>query len=290
MFHVAVHTILKCLFLYIFCESDESDLKCYHPLFLNKTAKSLNLTFSFTITRGDKMKKVLDKAVNHFKKKEKILFLTTSNRWPGDKEKPKSTQLAEQIAKAVGQEKVTILDVPKLIIYNCEGNISRGAGNNCGVKAALLKSKEKNPSNNHRCWASFNNKDDELWKISKELFQSDCVVFFGSVRWGQMNAYYQKLIERLSWIENRHSTLQEENLLKNIDAGLMIVGQNWNGKNVVETQKQVLQFFGFNVVDVLCWNWQFTKDAEDESQKSYQAALPKFKQEVLSKIKKTKEN
>ena len=229
---------------------------------------------------------VLAKAVKHLQQKQKILFLTTSNRWPGDKEKPKSTLLAERIAAAVGLEKVTILDIPKLIIYNCEGNISRGKGNNCGVKAALLQSKEKNPSNLHRCWASFNNKDDELWKISKELFQSDCVVFFGSVRWGQMNAYYQKLIERLSWLENRHSTLQEENILKNIDAGLIIVGQNWNGKNVVETQKKVLQFFGFKVVDALCWNWQFTNNTKDESQKSYQAALPTFKQEILSKIKK----
>ena len=164
------------------------------------------------------MKEVLDNTISHLKQKQKILFLTTSNRWAGDKEKPKSTLLAEEIAKAVGSEKVTILDVPKLNIYNCEGNISIGKGNNCGAKEALLKNKEKNPSGYHRCWASINNKDDELWKISKDLFQSDCVVFFGSVRWGHMNAYYQKLIERLSWIENRHSTMKEENMVGNIDA------------------------------------------------------------------------
>lgn len=228
----------------------------------------------------------LAKSIAYLKQKNKILFLTTSNRWEGQHEKPKSTLLAEKIAKAVGLEKVTLLDVPTLNIYNCEGNISVGKGNNCGAKEALLKNKEKNPSNNHRCWASINNKDDELWKVSKELFQSDCVVFFGSVRWGQMNAYYQKLIERLSWIENRHSTLQEGSIVGNIDAGIIIVGQNWNGKKVVEIQKKVLQFFGFKIVDTLCWNWQFTNDADDESSKSYKAALPAFKREVLSKISK----
>jgi multimeric flavodoxin WrbA len=52
-----------------------------------------------------------------------------------------------------------------------------------------------------------NHKDDELWKISKPLFEADVVIFFSSIRWGQTNSYYQKIIERLTWLENRHSTL-----------------------------------------------------------------------------------
>jgi hypothetical protein len=44
-----------------------------------------------------------------------------------------------------------------------------------GLKKLYLKDKEKNPSGYHRCWASIHNEDDELWKISKELFESDCV-------------------------------------------------------------------------------------------------------------------
>ncbi len=229
---------------------------------------------------------LLKQELEYLKRKQKILFLTTSNRWVGDDELPKSTLLARKIAEAIGKEKVTIIDVSKLKIYNCEGNISRADGNNCGVLKALLKDKNKNPSGNHRCWASINNKDDELWKISKELFASDCVVFFGSVRWGQMNAYYQKLIERLSWIENRHSTLREKNIIKNIDAGIIVVGQNWNGSEVLKTQKKVLSFFGFNLVEDLCWNWQFTNNSEEESEESYKLALPKFKRDIISKIKK----
>ena len=148
-----------------------------------------------------------------------------------------------------------------------------------------MNDKFKNPSGFHRCWASINNKDDELWKISKALFESDCIVFFGSVRWGQANSIYQKLIERLTWIENRHSTLGEEKIVKNIDAGIILVGQNWNGKNVVKTEKEVLKFFGFNVISDLCWNWQYTKDYNDESEKSYKRGIKEFEKTFVKNLR-----
>ena len=217
----------------------------------------------------------VSRVIEHLKKKKKVLFLTTSNRWEGDKEKPKSTILAEFIKSKVG-DTVELIDVSKLNIYCCEGNVSKKDGNNCGVKEAVLKDKEKNPSGNHRCWASINNKDDELWKVSKPLFEADAVVFFISIRWGQTNSVYQRLIERLDWIENRYSTLKEDNIIKDKDVGIIAVGQNWNGANVIETQKQVLDFYGFNLVDDLCFNWQYTKDTLDESQKSYKDASKAF--------------
>jgi multimeric flavodoxin WrbA len=149
-------------------------------------------------------------------------------------------------------------------------------GNDCGVKKAILKNKKQNPSGNHRCWRNINNPDDELWKISKELFECDAVVFFGSVRWGQMNSHYQNLIERLTWLENRHTTLGESNLLKDISCGVIVVGQNWRGKEVLEVQKQVLKFFGFDVKDELSWNWQFTMNKTDETNQSYKKSGKKF--------------
>ena len=217
----------------------------------------------------------LSNAIDFLKKKKKVLFLTTSNRWEGDKEKPKSTILAEYIKSKVG-DTVEIIDVAKLNIYICEGNVSKSDGNNCGVKDSVLKDKEKNPTGNHRCWCSINNKDDELWKISKPLFESEAVVFFVSVRWGQTNSVYQKLIERLDWIENRHTTLKEDNIVENIDAGIIAIGQNWNGETVIETQKKVLDFYGFKVPEELSFNWQYTKDVSDESQESYKKALGTF--------------
>lgn len=224
----------------------------------------------------------LDKLINHLKEKKKVLILTTSNRWIGDKQKPKSTVLAEYVANEIGNAE--IIGVTKLKIYDCEGNVSKHEKNNCGVKEAALKDKEKNPTGDHRCWCSYNNKDDELWKISKVLFESDAIVFFGSVRWGQTNGVYQRLIERLTWLENRHTTLNEENVIKDKEAGVVFIGQNWNGENVIDVQKQVFKFFGFKVPDALSFNWQYLSDPKDETQASYKAAPKEFEKDFDVKL------
>ena len=222
--------------------------------------------------------KKLKKTISELQKLDKVLLLTCSNRYNWDPNKvdiPKSTILAMVIDEYLN-EKSVLIDVPELNIVPCEGNVSRADGNSCGLRKAKLKNDEKNPSGHHRCWASLNNSDDELWKISKELFESDCVMFFSSIRWGQTNMYYQNLIERLNWIENRHTTLKEDNVIKDIESGYICVGQNWNGENVTETQKEVHRYYGFKINDSLYWNWQYTKDSDDETQTSYKKSHDKF--------------
>ena len=152
----------------------------------------------------------------------------------------------------------------------------KSQGGEMRIFTSMSQDKKKNPSGDNRCWASINNPKDELWKISKELFESDAVIFFSSVRWGQTNMFYQNLIERLTWIENRHATLGESNLVKDIETGFICVGQNWNGENVTETQKEVHGFYGFKQNNDLYWNWQYTKDVNDETQKSYKDSHKKF--------------
>lgn len=236
--------------------------------------------FDPNLKKDDPSYKKFVKTVKFLEKKEKVLFITTSNRgeWAMKelKEEPKSTKLAKAIQSYLGKSKCTLFETIKLEIHHCEGNVSHFEGNSCGVKKSSLKDKDKNPTGNHRCWRSINNPTDELWKITKELFECDAVVFFGSIRWGQMNAQYQNLIERLTWLENRHSTLGESNILKDISCGVIATGQNWNGKEVIDTQKQVLSFFGFDVKDELSWNWQFTQNPKDETQKSYKESGKEF--------------
>lgn len=199
-------------------------------------------------------------------KGKRVLLLATSNRWEGADDEPKSTLLAKQLAKEVDG---TFIDCSKLKIWVCEGNVSSAKGNYCGVKDAQLKSTEKNPTGFHRCWASINHEDDELWKISKAIFESDVVLFFTSVRWGQTNSIHQKIMERLCWLENRHTTLGESNVLENISAGIIVIGHNWNGEVVLEIQKEVLRFYGFQVPEFLSFNWQWSDDANDESAEGY---------------------
>lgn len=236
-------------------------------------------------TLEKKSQKAFQDTIAHLSIKKKVLLLTTSNRWSGEKggEIPKSTQLAYEIQTILGEEKISIIDITKLNIYPCEGNVSTQRGNTCGEKKAQLKDVEKNPSGEHRCWASLNNYGDELWKVSKALLESDAVILFGSIRRGSMNSYYQKLIERLTWLENRHSTLEEENILEKIEAGIIIVNQNWRGKEVLETQKEILSFYGFQTPEVLSWNWQFLEDSHEETQESYRQAVEKFQEIFLLK-------
>lgn len=220
----------------------------------------------------------------------KVLFITTSTRYPFntqyDKggvelELPKSTELALFIKESIPNESHWI-DIPQLKIYPCEGNVSHITGNTCGVMDSLLKDKSKNPTGFHRCWASVNDREDQLWKVSKKMFECDTILFFASIRWGQANSEYQKLIERLTWLENRHSTLGEDNVLEGKNAGFICIGQNWNGANVTGIQKEVLSFYGFDTPENLFWNWQYTDTATDETQESYKKSHDKFHQELMT--------
>ena len=137
--------------------------------------------------------------IHHLEKRNDILLLTTSTRYRKDTwDVPKTTQLAQRVRDHLKEKKrrVTLLDVPTLKIHTCEGNVSGGKGNRCGLLAAKLRDRSKNPTGHHRCWASINNKDDQLYRISRELFRSRVVVFFVSVRWGQTNSVYQRLLPR----------------------------------------------------------------------------------------------
>jgi len=230
-------------------------------------------------------KEKFNKTLSYLKDKEKCLFLLTSNRWDGHSDDiPKSTQLAYLLQEKLGPNKVTIIDVSKLKIYECEGNISSKIGNHCGIKESLLKT-GKDKTGEHRCWASFNHKDDELYKVVNELLDSDAVVFFGSIRWGKMNAIYARLVERLTWLENRHTTLGESNLLKDIDCGIISVGHNWNGSEAIKHEKEVLSFFGFNTPSQLFWSYQWTDDKKDETKSGYKQDVKDFENKFVKMLK-----
>ena len=82
--------------------------------------------------------KLLQSTIKHLSKKDKVLLLTTSNRWEKSDDVPKSTR----IARIIEQEligKCTLIDVSKLTIYDCEGNVSDASGYHCGTKKSNLE-------------------------------------------------------------------------------------------------------------------------------------------------------
>ena len=233
---------------------------------------------------GGRKSRLIDPAarlIRRLESKNDILLLTTSNRFEGHAwDVPKTTQLARAIRDHLRKKKkrVTLIDVAKLTIHTCEGNISGKRGNDCGVLAARLPDRSKNPTGQHRCWASINNPDDQLYKVSRALFRSRAVVFFVSVRWGQANSVYQRLFERLSWIENRFSSLGQAPIrqLRGLEAGIVVFGHNWNDEAVLATQKQNFKWFGWKTPAALSFCWQYTQDEEEESQESYLDAAREF--------------
>lgn len=119
--------------------------------------------------------KSLKKTLDILKDKKKVLLLSCSNRYNWDDKNidiPKSKLLGMYLNEELGDKSV-LIDVPELKILPCEGNVSRKDGNSCGLLKGMLKDKKKNPSGHHRCWVNINEPSDELWKISKELFESD---------------------------------------------------------------------------------------------------------------------
>jgi multimeric flavodoxin WrbA len=223
---------------------------------------------------------VLVDTIKELRKYKKVLLLTCSNRGQevSETQLPKSSILAKIIHQNL--EDSDLLDVTKLKIYPCEGNVSLMQGNICGVKEALLDDEEKNPSGYHRCWASIHNPDDELWMVSKKLFESDCVVFFASVRWGSANMFYQKLIERLNWINNRYIPYGEPNIIKNTGSGFIIVGQHVYGDKICELQYSNHEYYGFDVNEKLYWNWTAEDvNFDDETLEGYIESYPEFLEE-----------
>jgi hypothetical protein len=227
--------------------------------------------------------------LRYLEAKDDVLLLTTSNRYEKHTwDAPKSSLLAERVREKLERsgKRVTLLDVTKLKIHTCEGNISGGRGNNCGVLDAKLDDEVKNPTGHHRCWASVNNPDDELHEVSRALFRSNVVVFFVSMRWGQTNSVYQRLFERLSWIENRVTTLGEPPIpeLKELEAGMVLFGHNYNAEHVLETQRRNFEWFGWKTPDALRFAWQHTDDEDEESSASYLRAIEEFRDFVKLRL------
>lgn len=225
----------------------------------------------------------------HLETRDDILLLTTSTRSPGETwDTPKTTELAVRLRARLERsaKRVKLIDVTKLTIHTCEGNVSGGRGNNCGVPEAKLQDPVKNPTGQHRCWASFNNPDDQLHEVSRALFRSSVVIFFTSVRWGQTNSVYQRLFERLTWIENRMSTLGEPQIpeLNGLEAGMVLFGHNWNVQRILETQRHNFEWFGWKTPEALSLAWQYTGDENEESPESYLGAVGEFREAIAGEF------
>jgi hypothetical protein len=97
--------------------------------------------------------------------------------------------------------------------------------------------------------------------------------------------FYQKLIERLNWINNRFVPLGESNIIKNIDSGFIIIGQHQYGNEIVQRQYENHDYYGFNVNKKLYWYWNAENvEYDDETLEGYIESYPEFFKEFKIKV------
>jgi len=128
-----------------------------------------------------------------------------------------------------------------------------------------------------RCWASINNKDDQLYKVSRELFKSQAVSS-SSPSAGTNQQRVSAPLRAPQLDRDRVTSLGEAPIpqLKKLEAGIVLFGHNWNDEQVLKTQRQNFKWFGWKTPAALSFNWQYTGDAEEESLESYLGSIEEF--------------
>jgi hypothetical protein len=111
-------------------------------------------------------------------------------------------------------------------------------------------------------------------------------MFFSSVRWGAANMFYQKLIERLNWINNRYIPYGESNIIKDTTSGFICVGQHSYAEQICQLQYNNHKYYGFDADEDLYWFWKAEDiNYNDETLQGYLESYPEFFEEFHIKIK-----
>ena len=89
--------------------------------------------------------------------------------------------------------------------------------------------------------------------------------------------FYQKLMERLNWINNRFTPGDESNVIKDTSSGFICIGQHYYTDKITELQNNVHDYFGFKVNEDLYWWWNAEdKEFDEETYLGYLESYPEF--------------
>lgn len=126
----------------------------------------------------------------------------------------------------------------------------------------------------YRCWANKLSHEkpseyggkDEMGVIYDALDWCDLVIWGTSVRWGSHSALMQKIIERMTNIENRVVVYGEENYVKGKKCGVVVTGNNYESDSVANHLAQQLGWFGFDTNPGRTFTWQKSQDIHYEQE------------------------
>lgn len=124
----------------------------------------------------------------------------------------------------------------------------------------------------YRCWAhklSHENPSayggrDEMGVLYDGFLWADTVVFATSVRWESHSAILQKIIERMTTLQNRAVVYGEPNPLSGKRCGVVVTGHNAKAQSVASHLLEVFQWLGFDTAFFSQLVWQRTQNLHSE--------------------------
>lgn len=124
----------------------------------------------------------------------------------------------------------------------------------------------------YRCWAhKLSHADpnryggaDEMGLIYDHIAWADAVIFATSVRWESHSAVLQKVIERMTTLQNRHAVYKEPNPLQGKKCGVVVTGHNAKAQSVASHLLEAFQWLGFHTEFFYQIVWQKTQNLHSE--------------------------
>lgn len=147
---------------------------------------------------------------------------------------------------------VKFIDASKLHIVNNLSCYSSGKFNCASYDAGK-----------YRCWAHKLSHDephkfggaDQMGVVYDAYEWADCVVFGTSVRWESHSAILQKIIERMTTLQNRNVVYCEPNPLNKKRCGVVVTGHNSMAQKVAAHLLRVFEWLGFtdSIYNQIVW-------------------------------------
>lgn len=142
----------------------------------------------------------------------------------------------------------------------------------------------------YRCWAhklSHENPSqyggkDEMGVLYDGFEWADVVIFGTSVRWQSHSAILQKIIERMTTLQNRNVVYCEPNPLQNKKCGVVVTGHNSMAQGVADHLLRVFEWLGFSTHIYYQFVWQKTTDIQSEVPET--SDVPALKSFLTTKV------
>jgi multimeric flavodoxin WrbA len=195
----------------------------------------------------------------------RVLGVSGSSRQvPGISKSERLLERALDRYRGYGCE-TTLLRLPALKLYDCEGNYS------------------EDPSYcTYPCQSSLRYEDDQMQTVYDAVLAADILLLATPIRWNNHSALVQRFVERMNAIENQ-ATWFGNRLIRNKVAGLIIIGHVDGVQHVAGNLLNFFAWLGFHIPEAPIASWVGEND-EDTTKDWDQIERNRYTQEDLQNM------